>query len=285
MSEFDVERPEIFLRPTDEPRPHPRVSAAVPIILVMLAMLGGLAAYKLLNISAVGGAAPGPELAELGERLESIEQRLDQLEKSRKAFAVQASMAVAKQQAKTANPGSAAAAAPASYDVSTPAPKPQPDSSPAVLSSVDSGTVNQIDLSSSPPDVLPVQETWQATADRLGNVVGELTSQRDEIERNRENLDRLAERFGRNSQSFRLQRGSRRQQVGPVWLGLQSTDTKNQRYTLRLLVDDKSIELRDRALHEAIQFYASDGKASVELVVSEIRKDGVAGRLTLANQH
>jgi hypothetical protein len=119
-------------------------------------------------------------------------------------------------------------------------------------------------------------------------VVGELDSQRnvldsqrEAIERDQARLDELAGRFERNSQPFTLERSSTRQQVGPVWLRLMGTDPKNQRYTMRLSIEDTTVELKDRALHEAIQFYASGGKLSFELVVSQIGRDVVTGRLVL----
>jgi hypothetical protein len=128
------------------------------------------------------------------------------------------------------------------------------------------------------------QQEWEATADRLGNVVGELDSQRDAIERDQARLDELAGQFARNSQPFTLEKGSDPQQVGPVSLQLHGTDPKNQRYSMRLSLDDQTVELKDRALHEAIQFYAADGKLSFELVVSQIGRDSVAGRLVIPQQ-
>jgi hypothetical protein len=57
----------------------------------------------------------------------------------------------------------------------------------------------------------------------------------------------------------------------------------NQRYTLRLIVDDKSVELKDRALNEVIQFYTTHSQFPVELVVSQIQKGDVKGMLAVPN--
>jgi hypothetical protein len=132
----------------------------------------------------------------------------------------------------------------------------------------------------------PGQQEWEATADRLGIVVGELDSQRDAIQHERTRLDELAGRLAQNNQNqpFTLEKGSERQPVGPVYLRLQSTDPRNQRYSVRLWVDDQTVELKDRALHEAIQFNASGGKLSFELIVSQIGKDSVVGWLVLPEQ-
>jgi hypothetical protein len=97
------------------------------------------------------------------------------------------------------------------------------------------------ELNSLRGDVASGREDWKATADRLGNVVGELTTQRDEIMRNRETLDQLAAHFQLNSVPFTLQRGGKARRVGPVSLRLESTNAKNQHYTLRLFANDKVI--------------------------------------------
>ena len=124
-------------------------------------------------------------------------------------------------------------------------------------------------------------EQWKATADRLGTVVGELGSQRGEIARNREELMLLMDRFQGTDIAFALQKKRGRQRVGPVSLRLERADTKNQRYTMRLLADDKTILLKDRALNEGVRFYIQGVTEPLELVVSEIGKNQVAVKLVL----
>ena len=137
------------------------------------------------------------------------------------------------------------------------------------------------ELNSLQSDVTTTRQQWVATADRLGNVVGELSTQREEITRDRESLEQLEEHFQRDSVPFTLKKDGNEQQVGPVRLLLENTDTKNSRYTMRLLFGEKSIELKGRALHEAIQFYAPEGNLALELIVSQITKSSVAGRVSV----
>jgi hypothetical protein len=59
------------------------------------------------------------------------------------------------------------------------------------------------------------------------------------------------------------------------------TDAKSQGYTTRLRINDKLVELKDRALNKAIQFHHSVAKILSELVVSEIGEEAVSGRLAL----
>ncbi len=256
-------------------------------VAVGLLVFGG---YKLLkSTSAVGDAAEASRDAQLtqsAERLDELDHRLDQLEKKpSKAFraasgpatptpeevAPAAKPAPPKHQLTFSRP--IAAQFPPSVPANTSA-KPSPASDPS----------QRVELVSEHAAAAAGQQEWEATADRIGSVVGELDSQRDAIERDQARLDELAGHFARNSQPFTLEKGSDPQQVGPVGLRLQGTDPKNQRYSMRLSVDDRTVELKDRALHEAVQFYGADGKLSFELVVSQIGRDNVAGRLVFPQQ-
>ncbi len=288
MGEFDRRG----YMPTSEQEPESGLSfgagLARPLVIAAAVALVLFIGYKSLksDVAATDASASGAQLAQIGQRLDDLEHRLDQMEKKRKTSReasdpdTPSSLIIAP--AKPVPPNSQlsfsrpvrAQSAP-----STPAKSSAPSNS--AQSSSPSNSAQRNDVNSARADIAASQQQWEATADRLGNVVGELDSQRDAIERDQARLDELAGRFARDSQPFTLEKGSTQQHVGPVWLRLQGTDPKNQRYTMRLSVDDKTVELKDRALHEAIQFYASGAKLSFELVVSQISRDGVAGRLVL----
>jgi len=250
-----------------------RLAAAA---LVGLVGFGGYTFWKDTS-AAADPVTSDAQVAQLVQRVDELEHRLEQMEKRRNTSR------------------GASAPAPPSRLIATAAefrpPKPELNlsrptgaesaSSSSVVAASAINTTPQNHLSPEGTDPAASRQQWEATANRLGNVVGELDFQRDVIERDRARLDELAGRFAQDSQPFTLEKGSTRQQVGPVWLRLEGTDPKNQRYTMRLSVDDQTVELKDRALHEAIQFYASNAKLSFELVVSRISRDGVAGRLVL----
>jgi hypothetical protein len=245
------------------------------------------AGYKLLKSTRAPSepAASDAQVAQMGQRLDDLERRLDQLEKKPRAFKEVSAPAapsplIAPTAAKPVPPNSRLTFSRPVIALST-------SSSPGNPSPAGDSTLKN-DLNSARAAAASGQQQWEATADRLGNVVGELDSQRntldsqrEALERDQARLDELAGRFSRDSQPFTVERSSTRQQVGPVWLQLIGTDPKNQRYTMRLSVEGKTVELKDRALHEAIQFYASDGKGSFELVVSQIGRDIVRGSLVL----
>jgi hypothetical protein len=296
MSDFDVDRQSFIRSKETEPQPQPRSPIIGPVFLLAVLAIVGVVGYKILSSSeALNNSKSDAAIVQIGQRLDAMEKRLDQVEKRRRTTSAGSSTTTEESETvrsssrpipNTASAAAGALAAPPGYRIS-PQPKTQSDPSPQPTSAADLSSKTEKEVASSQPDPSPGKEEWEATADRLGNVVGELNTQRDEIERNREGLSRLSEGLGgknnqtftRQNQTFTLQKGSKWQRVGPVSLGLESTDPGNQRYTLRLFVDDKAVELKDRALHEAIQFYALGGKVAVELVISEIRKDRVTGRL------
>jgi len=272
--------------PGEVPRPPVHVQDRLTYVLAAVAILGaGYAAYKIL------GSSPAPvvsadtaELTRTAARLDEIERRLDSMEQQIKTPKPAAPAVAAKAEpARTATPVASAPSAPLRGRVS-PAAKPQPEPSAPPQPAPDLNAFREEGehaLSSLRSDVTATQQQWAATADRLGNVVGELNSQHQEIERNQEGLAHLAGHFERDSVPFTLRKDGNKQQVGPVKLVLESTDIKNSRYTMRLFFQDKWIELKDRALNEAIQFYEPSGEIALELMVYRIAKEAVVGRIAL----
>ena len=275
--------------PGEVPSPPVHVQDRLTYVLAVVAILGaGYAAYKIIG----SGRAPevssdAAELTRAAARLDEIEHRLDAMEQEIKATKPAAPAVAAKAQpARTATPVASAPSARLLVRVS-PAANPQPVPAAPPRPAPDLHALREEGeqaLSSLRSDVTATQQQWAATADRLGNVVGELNSQHQEIERNQEGLAQLAGHFERDSVPFTLRKDGIKEQVGPVKLLLESTDIKNSRYTMRLFFQDKWIELKDRALNEAIQFYEPSGEIALELMVFRIAKEAVVGRIALPPQ-
>jgi hypothetical protein len=268
--------------------PWPRAGFSWPLLLLaaVIMVVGGFVVYRLLGRGAIGEPpSDNADVAKIEQRLHAIEHRLDQVERRREPFTPGPPAAAPKREptSATSHPSSP----PVVRTIYRISPPPEPRSSiasPPPKSSPDGNQLSQQqqkELDSLRGDVVSTRQEWEATTDRLGNVAGELVSQREEMTRHRESLEQLAAHFQYSSVPFTLQKGAKAQRVGPVSLRLQSTDNKNQRYTLRLVLNDKGIELKNRALNEAIQFYDSGGKVLLELAVSEIGKEAVSGRLAL----
>jgi hypothetical protein len=275
--------------PGEVPRAPVHVQDRLTYVLAIIAIVGaGYAAYKILGSSpAPNMSADTAELARTTAKLNDIERRLDAMEERLNAPKPAAPVvAVKAEPSKPEAPAASAPPAPLRAHLA-PEPKPQPESPATPQPGPDLNALREEGeqaLTSLRTDVAATQQQWAATADRLGNVVGELNSQHQEIERNQEGLAQLEGHFERNSVPFTLRKDGIKQQVGPVRLLLESTDIKNSRYTMRLFFQDKWIELKDRALHEAIQFYEPSGEVALELMVDRIAKEAVAGRVALPPQ-
>jgi uncharacterized coiled-coil protein SlyX len=275
--------------PSEVPRPPVHVQDRLTYVIAVVAILGaGYAAYKIIGSSATPAvSADSAELTRTAAKLDEIEHRLDAMEQQIKAPKPAGPALLGKAEpARTAAPVASAPSAPLRVRVSAPE-NSQPEPSAPQQPAPDVNALREEGeqaISSLRSDVTATQQQWAATTDRLGNVVGELNSQHQEIERNQEGLAQLAGHFERDSVPFTLRKDGNKQQVGPVRLLLESTDIKNSRYTMRLFFQDKWIELKDRALNEAIQFYEPSGEIALELMVFRIAKEAVVGRIALPPQ-
>ncbi len=274
-----------FVKQRSEP-PRTGSSMAGPLFLVALVCLVGFGGYMYVKayglpagIPEIGGA--DPQLALIAEKLEEIETRLVRMENRQK---VSPSPAPAAE--KPALTNTPASVSPSSSPSQLPAMSKQtPDSSAAPSPIKEAPLLSlQQELSSVQSDIAANQEAWEATTDRLGDAVGELDSQRSEITNTRENLDQFQKSFERTSLPFQLHRKGGRRRIGPIWLELKKVDRKKQRYTMQVLLNDKWIEMKDRVLGERVEFYSSGIEYPLELVVSEILKDQVAGHLVLPKE-
>jgi hypothetical protein len=122
-------------------------------------------------------------------------------------------------------------------------------------------------------------EAWQATTDRLADVVGVVGQQQNEISETREAVNQLLSQTKRHAISFELQRGTSQMPVGPVYLQLKSVDMKGQRYSVCVYFQERCTEIKDRSLNEVVVFIVSKDKGAMELVATKILRDQVVGYL------
>jgi len=122
-------------------------------------------------------------------------------------------------------------------------------------------------------------EAWQATTDRLADVVGVVGQQQNEISETREAVNQLLSQTKRQALSFELQRGNSQMPVGPVAIQLKSVDMKGQRYSVCVYFQERCTELKDRSLNEVVVFVVSKNNTRMELVATKILRDQVVGYL------
>lgn len=118
----------------------------------------------------------------------------------------------------------------------------------------------------------------------LQGAVGDLGVQSGLIATTREDLAELRRRGERDYFEFDVRKSKQFTRVGDVSVRLTKVDTKRQKYTMLLLVNDRRIEKKDKTIYEPVQFYPGGKGALVELVVFEVDKDRVAGYLAVPKE-
>jgi hypothetical protein len=261
----------VFVSPQTPNRPKGDGSiVGILLALVVIAALVFLG-YKVLPQVVTKGfaSASDPTMADLDKRLADIDRRLDKLEAARKAAIVTNRHEAAKPKETPAKP-----VVKTMYQIS-PAP-PQPvQSSPAA--GRDPATARR--LSALQGDEATNRDAWQATTNKLADMAGQVGTQSVAILRNQDELNQLLARTEMEAIPFELRRRSNPQPIGPVSLVLKSSDPKRQRYTLCVYVKPSCVELKDRALHEVVQFVASRNTAPLQVVATKITKNRILGYL------
>ncbi len=303
---------QVFVKKQQAPRPPSRSPLPGGLILVLVAALSAFATYRYVK---AGGKEPSntadkARIAELQTMLKATQAQVQELEKRRHTAATrhvsEESKPSAVKPAPTGNsvhaepaprPGgpltaestrsakaaakspshSAASSVAATPDLTTSSStaKPLPAAGQEASSKALNNLQGNLDAS---------HEEWQATTDRLGNVVGELDTQRSAIQQNQSGVNYLLERAQRSDIAFALTKGSGLQHVGPIAMELESTSVKGQHYSIRMMVDDKSVVLKDRALNEIVQFYTSRSKYPLRLIVSQVGRREVSGTLAVPTE-
>jgi hypothetical protein len=131
----------------------------------------------------------------------------------------------------------------------------------------------QSDLSATKADL-------EATKGKLQTTIGDLGVQSGLIATNHEEVEELKRLGERDIYEFSLTKSKKPEHVGPIQVELRKVDTKHYRYTMNVIVDDKSIEKKDKTVGEPVQFYVRGARAPYEIVVFDLGKDQAKGYLS-----
>lgn len=85
----------------------------------------------------------------------------------------------------------------------------------------------------------------------------------------------------RNYVEFNIAKTKQAQKVGDVLVRLEKADPKHNRYSIELTADDKKVEKKDRTVNEPLQFLTSKSKQPYEIIVNDVKKDQIAGYLSI----
>lgn len=279
-----------FVRPQVPPTyPSSRLGG----LIVGLAVVAALAfvGYRLLpTASPTSVNADDASVAQLNQRLSVLEERLTKLEEER-GTTTGVQRRQSEQRADNLNPPvqPAAPVRHSSRPVYRVSATPWQDTqasaaAPATAPAVDPATTQRLTklqegIGRLEKNQAANNQAWQATTDRLADMAGQVGTDNVQILRNQDELNELVNRTEMEAIPFELLRGSNPTPVGPVSLVLRSTNTKKQSYTVCVYVQPSCIQLKDRMIHEVVQFVTTRNSTPLEIVVTRIVKDEILGYL------
>ncbi|MCY3757387.1 MAG: hypothetical protein OXG96_06650 [Acidobacteria bacterium] len=139
------------------------------------------------------------------------------------------------------------------------------------------GAVNQ-DVSKVKTDVEATRKALEGARREIVDVRATLTQQ---IARNKDELKQLRLKGERNFYEFDIQKKKGFALVGDIRIGVTKTNRRRQRYNVRIVVDDNTLEKKRRAINEPVQFLVGPTKLRYELVVNEVRRNRIIGYLSV----
>ena len=278
---IDFDRQAFATSAVQVPRPASPLTGIALLLIAVVAI--GVVGYKILA-RATGDAAVADNraLLQVREQLTDIQERLEKLEQAR-AKAAAASQPSVKADPPASTDGNARKTPRTAYQITPAYSQPKHSTAPDPATSQKLAGLQE-GLGKLQNDTTANQEAWQATTNRLADVVGEVGTQRVEILRNRDEVDQLLARMQRTAIPFELLRGSNPQTFGNVSLGLKASNQKNHHYTMCVYVQGSCIELKDRSLYEVVEFSVSRGTPPLMVIATKVTKDRILGFLEIPRE-
>jgi septal ring factor EnvC (AmiA/AmiB activator) len=247
------------------------------VFLVLALGFAGFVGYKIFTQASQSSAiaSASAQVETLQAQLADSQKRLEELQKRHKAVkpdppAPVVPAPVVEKKSAPAKPAYHIAAASALPPQPKPAVYAAPPAVPPVASQNTAAIQSELNAN---------HEAWQATTDRLADVVGVVGQQQNELSETREAVNQLLSQSRRQALPFELMRGNNRMPVGPVTLQLKSVDLKGQRYSVCVYFEERCIELKDRVLNEVVVFVVSKNGSPLELVATKVVRDQIVGYL------
>jgi septal ring factor EnvC (AmiA/AmiB activator) len=247
------------------------------VFLVLALGFAGFVGYKIFTQASQSSAiaSANAQVETLQAQLADSQKRLEELQKHHKAVkpdppAPAVLAPVVEKKSAPAKPAYHIAAASALPPQPKPAVYAAPPAVPPIAGQNTAAIQSELNAN---------HEAWQATTDRLADVVGVVGQQQNELSETREAVNQLLSQSRRQALPFELMRGNNRMPVGPVTLQLKSVDLKGQRYSVCVYFEDRCIELKDRVLNEVVVFVLSKNSSPLELVATKVVRDQIVGYL------
>lgn len=130
-------------------------------------------------------------------------------------------------------------------------------------------------------EVKTTKDELASTRAQLQRVIGDLGVQSDLVAHNREELAELRQRGEREYIEFNLRTKDRSLKIAGIQMQLKKTDVKRNKFTVNLVVDDRTIEKKDKTVFEPVQFYRAGYRTPTEIVVNQVQKDQIVGYVSV----
>jgi chromosome segregation ATPase len=137
------------------------------------------------------------------------------------------------------------------------------------------------DVTAVKTDLTSTKSELEKTVAELKRATGDIDGHSVMIATNGKELAALRALGERNFVEFTVHKSKQAQKVGDVSILLKNADPKRNRYTIELTADDKTTEKKDRTANEPVQFMTSKAKQPYELIVNDVKKDTIAGYLSV----
>jgi hypothetical protein len=155
----------------------------------------------------------------------------------------------------------------------------------AQLAQTDTDVKNQLATKASADDLNAVNGSVNNVKTDLEGTKNDLKMARSElgtlIARNHEEIDVLRRMGERDYVEFAIQGKNKPQKVGNITVELRSVDTKRNKFTVALTVDDTRTEKKDRTVDEPVVFYPRSSHQADEFVVNSVAKDKITGYISV----
>jgi hypothetical protein len=153
------------------------------------------------------------------------------------------------------------------------------------LAQMDTDVKTQLATKASSEDLTAVNGTVNNVKSDLENTKNDVKMARSElgtlIARNHEEIDTLRRMGERDYVEFNVSGKNKPQKIGNLTVELRSVDTKKNKYTVALTVDDVRTEKKDRTVNEPVVFYPRGTHQADEFVVNSISKDKISGYVSM----
>lgn len=130
-------------------------------------------------------------------------------------------------------------------------------------------------------DLASTKRDLEGTQRQLIDVKESLTAA---VAKNAAELEALRRKGERDYIEFTIPKRNVLTKVEDIRLKLTKTDPKKGKYTVQIVVDDNTLEKKDRTINEPVQFLVGRNRVRYELVFNWVQKDSAGGYLAIPKE-